>query len=208
MQLPAVPLGPALDFPDPFVIPTPVLELPSALIPEYEPLPPYLESGESDGVGMPTPKVNAEEEEKEQQEKEKEPKQEITKEKILPRELIERAIPPPIQPVIVPTPQLPFLPEPETEVRETTIIQIPGTDIDVPVPTAEILSAAAATSVISVGATLTATSVFKRLVTLLKPLIQQVVKRIQKLRGKKVKTWARQRLESHQNKLHKKENQV
>lgn len=210
MQLPAVPLGPALNFPDPFVIPTPVLELPSALIPEYEPLPPYLESGESEGVGMPTPKVNTEEEEKEkeQEAQEKEPRQEITKEKILPRELIERSIPPPIQPVIVPTPQLPLLPEPETEIRETTIVQIPGTDIDVPVPTAEILSAAAATSVISVGATLTATSVFKRLVTLLKPLIQQVVKRIQKLRGKKVKTWARQRLESHQNKLRKMENQV
>ena len=210
MQLPAVPLGPALNFPDPFVIPIPILELPSALIPEYEPLPPYIESGESDGVGMPTPNVNSEEkEEKEEEEaQEKEPRQEITKEKILPRELIERSVPPPIQPVIVPTPQLPLLPEPETEIRETTIVQIPGTDIDVPVPTAEILSAAAATSVISVGATLTATSVFKRLVTLLKPLIQQVVKRIQKLRGKKVKTWARQRLESHQNKLRKKENQV
>ena len=210
MQLPAVPLGPALNFPDPFVIPIPILELPSALLPEYEPLPPYIESGESDGVGMPTPNVNSEEkEEKEEEEaQEKEPRQEITKEKILPRELIERSVPPPIQPVIVPTPQLPLLPEPETEIRETTIVQIPGTDIDVPVPTAEILSAAAATSVISVGATLTATSVFKRLVTLLKPLIQQVVKRIQKLRGKKVKTWARQRLESHQNKLRKKENQV
>ena len=44
--------------------------------------------------------------------------------------------------------------------------------IEVPVPQPEILVTAATTAVISVAATLTATSVFKYLVTLMKPIIK------------------------------------
>ena len=72
MQLPAVPLGPALNFPDPFVIPDPVLELPSALIPDYEPLPLYMSPGEAQQLAAPTPKVELEEVEEETKPKPKE----------------------------------------------------------------------------------------------------------------------------------------
>jgi len=79
------------------------------------------------------------------------------------------------------------------ETAETTSITIPGTDIQVPVPRAEILSAAATTSVISVAATLAATGLFKRLVSLMKPIITRLWKLIQKKRGRPTLTWAREK---------------
>jgi hypothetical protein len=63
--------------------------------------------------------------------------------------------------------------------------------MEVPVPTAEILSAAATTSVVSVGAALIGTSIFKRLVSLFKPVLNQLWKQIQRKRGKSPLTWAR-----------------
>ena len=79
------------------------------------------------------------------------------------------------------------------ETAETTSITIPGTDIQLPVPRAEILSAAATTSVISVAATLAATGLFKRLVSLMKPIITRLWKLIQKKRGRPTLTWAREK---------------
>ena len=78
--------------------------------------------------------------------------------------------------------------------KEITEITIPFTDVQVPVPKQEILVTAGTTASVSVVATLTATAVFKRCVQILKPLIQQVVKRIQRRRGKEVLSWSQQRL--------------
>ena len=78
--------------------------------------------------------------------------------------------------------------------KEVTEFTIPFTDYQVPVPKQEILVAAGTTASVSVVATLTATAVFKRCVQILKPLIQQVVKRIQRRRGKEVLSWSQQRL--------------
>ena len=78
--------------------------------------------------------------------------------------------------------------------KEITEITIPFTDVQIPVPKQEILVTAGTTASVSVVATLTATAVFKRCVQILKPLIQQVVKRIQRRRGKEVQSWSRQRL--------------
>ena len=78
--------------------------------------------------------------------------------------------------------------------KEVTSFTIPFTDYEVPVPRQEILVAAGTTASVSVVATLTATAVFKRSVQVLKPLVNQIVKRIQKKRGKKTLSWARQRL--------------
>ena len=101
--------------------------------------------------------------------------------------------PPPEQPISEPdaAPQQTDRQTPESV--ETTSITIPGTDIQVPVPRAEILSAAATTSVISVAATLAATGLFKRLVSIMKPIITQVWKQIQKKRGRPTLTWAREK---------------
>jgi hypothetical protein len=52
-------------------------------------------------------------------------------------------------------------------------LDVPGTDIEVPVPSGEILVTAATTAFVSVAATLSATALFKYLVTLLKPVFKQ-----------------------------------
>ena len=95
------------------------------------------------------------------------------------------------QPQVVPRQEVPSSPLPSAE---TTTLTVPGTSLRVPVPKAEIVSAAAVTSVISVGATLAATSVFKRLVSAMKPVLKAAAKKVQKLRGKPVLTFGRQRL--------------
>ena len=90
-----------------------------------------------------------------------------------------------------PKQQKPQIPSFSQEVTELTI---PFTDINVPFPKEEILVAAGTTAAVSVVATLTATAVFKRSVQILKPLLTQIVKKVQRGRGKEVPSWSRQRL--------------
>ena len=91
--------------------------------------------------------------------------------------------------------QKPQAKQPEISLpKEVTSFNIPFTDYQVPVPRQEILVAAGTTASVSVVATLTATAVFKRSVQVLKPLVNQIVKKIQQKRGKKTLSWARQRL--------------
>ena len=63
---------------------------------------------------------------------------------------------------------------------EAQIIEIPFTDIEIPMPTTTIMTTAATTATISVAATLTATSIFKWLVTVMKPIIKQAWNKIAK----------------------------
>ena len=67
--------------------------------------------------------------------------------------------------------------EPAAEVQR---VNVPFTDITVPIPQEEIMVTAATTAFISVAATLTATSLFKHCVKVFKPLFMQLAKRIQK----------------------------
>ena len=71
-----------------------------------------------------------------------------------------------------PKPAPPPIPKPPDEIR---YIDIPGTDITVPIPTNEILATATTTATVSVAATLTATAVFKRTVSLIKPIIKKLL---------------------------------
>ena len=105
---------PSMSLPEALEIPVPVLKLPSAEIPNYEPIvvPP------SDLRAPPGVKGGVNEK-----------------------------------------------PKPKTKPPEIRQVTLPGTDIDVPLPTNEILVAAGTTAVVSVAATLTATAVF--LITLL-----------------------------------------
>ena len=66
------------------------------------------------------------------------------------------------------------------QAKEVQIIDVPFTDVEVPMPSTEIMTAAATTAVISVAATLTATSVFKYIVTILKPVLKQAWNKITK----------------------------
>ena len=72
------------------------------------------------------------------------------------------------------TPAIPSLPP------EAQVVAIPFTDIEVPMPTTTIMTTAATTAFISVGATLAATSLFKYLVMIMKPVIKQAWSKLQK----------------------------
>ena len=69
---------------------------------------------------------------------------------------------------------------------EAQIVEIPFTDIEVPLPSTTIMTTAATTAAISVAATLTATSVFKWLVTIIKPIIKQAWSKLTKKKEQKV----------------------
>jgi len=71
-------------------------------------------------------------------------------------------------------PTLPPLPP------EAQVIEIPYTDVEVPLPSTIIMTTAVTTAFISVGATLVATSMFKYIVMIAKPIIKQVWNKITK----------------------------
>ena len=87
-----------------------------------------------------------------------------------------------------PKPQIPvvqppaFIPPP-VKPPEVQTLGIPGTDIEIPVPSTEIVVTAASTAVVSVGATLIATSLFKHLVSLFKPILKQAWNKMTKKGG-------------------------
>jgi hypothetical protein len=129
---------PSLLLPEAFQLPIPILEVPQADIPSYEPLvvppnmlrpPPGIE-----GINVNPPPESTDS----QQQQTNNPT------------LAKPAIPP-----------------------EAQIIEIPFTDIEVPMPTTTIMTTAATTAFISVAATLAATSLFKYLVMLMKPIFKQ-----------------------------------
>lgn len=185
IELPAFPIFSA---PKPPLIPAPVLELPRAKLPSYVPLV-IPQATEAD-----TPPV--------QVEKTEEPAEPAPAPPPDLRQLVRAALRQARAEASAQQVEASSQAVPEAlPAAEVTRVVVPGTSIAVPVPKAEILSAAATTSVISVGATLAATSMFKRLVQVMKPAFKAVAARVQKLRGKPVQTWARQRLsERHQRK--------
>lgn len=63
---------------------------------------------------------------------------------------------------------------------EAQIVEIPFTDVEVPLPSTTIMTTAATTAFISVAATLTATSLFKYIVMILKPVFKQTWNKITK----------------------------
>lgn len=76
---------------------------------------------------------------------------------------------------VPPTPLIKDIPKPEVPT-----IRVPYTDLDIPVPDGAILTTAATTAVVSVAATLAATSLFKYLVMIMKPIFKQAWNKLQK----------------------------
>ena len=141
---------PSLLLPEAFQLPIPILELPQADIPSYEPLvvppnvlrpPPGIE-----GINIDPPPQDTDS----QQQQTNNPT------------LAKPAIPP-----------------------EAQFVEIPFTDIEVPMPTTTIMTTAATTAFISVAATLAATSLFKYLVMLMKPIMKQAWNKLQKKKNPK-----------------------
>ena len=98
-----------------------------------------------------------------------------------------KAVLPSYKPMLVPSGALrgPTGREEDEEDNEPTPaevqrVNVPFTDITIPVPQEEIMVTAATTAFISVAATLTATSLFKQCVKVFKPILMQLAKRIQK----------------------------
>ena len=71
-----------------------------------------------------------------------------------------------------PPPKPPATPPPPAQIR---YVDVPGTDYTVPLPSNEILVTAGTTATVSVAATLTATAIFKRTVSVLKPIIKKLL---------------------------------
>ncbi len=71
-------------------------------------------------------------------------------------------------------------PKPKPPVPPVPTVRVPYTEMDVPVPDGVVLTTAATTAVVSVAATLTATSLFKWLVTVMKPVFKQAWTKITK----------------------------
>lgn len=97
------------------------------------------------------------------------------------------------------------VPQNVPQFKEVTEFTLPGTDITIPVPRQEILSTAVVTagasSVAAVAGTLLASTLLKRLVQLLKPVLKIGMKRLAKLRGRPApETFGRQRLRLRRNK--------
>ena len=75
-----------------------------------------------------------------------------------------------------PKPKPPPPPPPKMpEVPQVRYVDVPGTDLTVPLPSNEILATATTTATVSVAATLTATAVFKKTVSVLKPIIKKLL---------------------------------
>ena len=147
------PVLPVWSLPEAPLLPTPILELPNAEIPSYKPLvvPP--------NTLRPPPGVKGIET------KDEPPQAEKTQTKTTPKKAV---------------PAKPDVKLPDNIPPEAQIVSIPFTDIEVPMPTTTIMTTAATTSVISVGATLAATSVFKYLVMVMKPILKQAWNKLTK----------------------------
>ena len=79
-----------------------------------------------------------------------------------------------------PKPVTPPPPKPPPIPSQVRYVDVPGTDLTVPLPSNEILATATTTATVSVAATLTATAVFKRTVSVLKPIIKKLLTKKQK----------------------------
>ena len=81
--------------------------------------------------------------------------------------------PPPSKAPTIPPPKQPEIPG----MKE---VEIPFTEVEVPLPAPDVLITAGTTATVSVAATLTATALFKRLVSVFKPIIKQAWNRLTK----------------------------
>ena len=73
-----------------------------------------------------------------------------------------------------PSPKPPQLP------KEIRYIEVPGIDQPIPIPTNEVLATAGTTATVSVVAGLAATSIFKKVVSAMKPVIKKILTKKQK----------------------------
>ena len=176
----AMPLPPAFPVPQAFVVPEPILAPPQIKPLEWEPVPMYIETTPQD-IPTPTPKPNLTEtgQTTDQDNKSQEsPDASSTSGKPLDIKPPENLVP---------------------EMAEVQIVELPIIGVEVPLPRTEILVTATTTagvsSVVAVGGTLFATTLFRQLQPILKPIFKFILKKLASLRKKPPpRTFARERL--------------
>lgn len=163
-----IPIPPRIDLPPRLLIPKPRLDTPAIELPAIEV--PQMPGG-TPGSGVPGASASDEEEESPQKEK------------------AAKAAPSPPLPTLpqLRLPAVPVTPQQreQSALAEATTITLPIVDVEVPVPRAEIVSTAAITSAISVGAAMSATAMFKWLVRVMKPTFKAVASKLSGLRRRK-----------------------
>ena len=112
-----------------------------------------------------------------------------------------------------PSPNPTLVPPKIAQPKEITTINIPGTDIELPVPRSEIVSTAVitagASSVAAVAGTLVAGQVLQYLQKALKPVMTQGLKRLAKLQGKTpAESAAKQKWRQRQRRRYTSQNQA
>ena len=191
----AIPLPPAFPVPQAFAVPEPELAPPQVKPLEWEPVPMYIETTPQDiPIPQPTPNLDGygstadTEESEENQEREEQQSQENK------TEGKSKATPASGKPVDIkpPTDLVP-------EIAEIQVVELPIIGIEIPVPRTEILVTATTTagvsSVVAVSGTLFATTLFRQLQPILKPIFKFILKKLAALQKKPApRTWSRERL--------------
>ena len=180
------PIPEPIPIPDSFVIPYTNLDLPSFKPPEWVPVPIYRED---------VPAIQEAEEIKESEKLEEEQEKPV---EANPYKEIDSYLRNPVDTSFIQDQE-----DLEIEEAQTTtqIVEVPFTDIEIPVPKQEIMITAVTTAGIaataSVGATLAAKQVFDQVVKIANPIIKTILKKLATALGKKAPlTWSRQRLVS------------
>jgi len=179
-----VPLLPPVPLPNAFQIPAPTLDIPLVNPPRWVPIPNRLNEPGGPAVSEP------------------EPEQETVEEAPV-RQAPPPPTPSPPPPVFSPAPVLPPLPvlpevKPEEKTEADNSITIPIIEVELPLPSNEIMITtsvtATAAAVASVGGAIVAKTIFDYLLRLIQPLLKTIINKLNKTRGKPVTTWGRQRL--------------
>ena len=196
---------PKLLIPDSFSVPAPPLQYPGVELLKFDPIfvPQRVRPGSIQDylqkLAEQEQEESPQEEQKDQKEKTK-PQDKAENKGTSPPQIPPSPALPPIQTMPIEVPSLvededDSIPEPELE----GVITVQVLGIPVPMPEPEILVAAGATATVSVAATLASTSILKKVISIMKPLIKKIMTLVLKKFGKKPpKSWARERLEQRQ----------
>ena len=183
MELPA-PIPPPIPFPENFTIPTPVLMQPEGREFQWEPVPLYIEDVPNP-IPAPNPKPKVDDGTQEQTEEQRSQLEEKNPKDAKDKPTSGKPEPPPMD--LVP------------EIAEIQTVELPIIGVEVPLPRTEILVTATTTagvsSVVAVGGTLFATTMFRQLQPILKPIFKFILKKLAALQKKPPpRTFGRERL--------------
>jgi hypothetical protein len=183
MEFPA-PIPPPILFPNNFTLPEPVvLETPGPEF-QWEPVPIFVEDVPNP-IPSPEPRPDVAEDTVEEQEAEEQKERREQEEKTEGpnkgenKEPTEAGKPPPVD-----MPPIDLVPE----IAEIQTVELPIIGVEIPLPRTEILVTATTTagvsSVVAVGGTLFATTMFRQLQPILKPIFKILLKKLAALRKK------------------------